>query len=78
MAVPITELKCGESGTLAGLDGDSAMVQRLLAMGFHPGQRVERRERAPFAGPVKVDGVSAVVGLREQDAAVLDVERHER
>lgn len=54
------------------------MVQRLLALGFYPGLCVERREQALFAGPVKVDGAWAVVGLREQDATVLDVERHER
>lgn len=70
----LDEVRRGEARKLVGLGEDHGLAQRLMAMGFLPGQVVERREQAPFNGPLKVHGGGAVVGLRVEDAACLRVE----
>jgi Fe2+ transport system protein FeoA len=74
MTQSMLQLRSGTVGRLVMVDGEGPLAQRLLAMGFLPGQRVERREQAPLGGPLKVHGTTAVVALRPADAETLHVE----
>jgi ferrous iron transport protein A len=64
----LTALKKGESGILDRLDMPEGDAQRLMELGFLPGQTVTRAQAAPGGDPrvFRVDG--SEVALRRETA----------
>ncbi|MCX7627490.1 MAG: ferrous iron transport protein A [Methylophilaceae bacterium] len=44
----------GQSAYICSIDADEGLYQRMLALGFRIGKRVEMIRRARFSGPVHV------------------------
>lgn len=46
---------------IRGLNGGRRFVERLNAMGIYEGMRIKVVQRAPFGGPVLIEGVDSPV-----------------
>ena len=47
---------------------------KLIEMGLYPGKEVRVVFRAPFHGPFAIDAGGAVLSLREEEAALIEIE----
>lgn len=65
----------GQRGVLAGVEGESHLVERLLDMGFHSGIEVEVVEKLPLGGPVVLRLGSSLLALRLEEAECLKIQR---
>ena len=62
-----------EGGEIVHVDGDNALVQRLMALGFLPGGKVRVVQVAPFGDPIAVELDGWRVSLRRSAAALVTV-----
>lgn len=69
--VQLADLAPGASATIASLSADPGLRQRLEALGFRPGQRVQLLRRAWWAGPLHVRVGMTELMLRRRDAALV-------
>jgi ferrous iron transport protein A len=69
----LAKLVPGDQATIAGIRADAALRQRLAALGFRIGQRVELVRRGVFSGPLHVRLGTTDVILRRRQAAQIDV-----
>lgn len=62
--VPLTELKCNESGEVAFIVAGRGLLSRLAAMGLTPKVKVKVVRSAPLRGPIEVSvrGISIILG----------------
>ena len=65
----LAEMSPGEEARIHGVGLESHLGQRLLALGFLPGQTVRFLKRAPFQDPILVEIGSRTISLRLQEAA---------
>lgn len=63
----------GKVATLSELTGDTAICDRLIDMGLHPGVEVELIGRMPFGGPYIIRVEATFIALREEEALCLIV-----
>jgi Fe2+ transport system protein FeoA len=70
---PLDRLSPGESGVIERLDGDPAMVQRLMELGLVPGTGVEVVRHAPLGDPVELRVRQVHLSLRRSEAAHIHV-----
>ncbi len=68
MARTLDQLCPGESATILGLDLQHAARQRLVSLGFVPGQTVTALLRSCFGDPTAYRIMDAVIALRRTDA----------
>jgi ferrous iron transport protein A len=68
-SLQLANLAPGASATIASLSADPGLRQRLEALGFRPGQRVQLLRRARWAGPLHVRVGMTELMLRRRDAA---------
>jgi ferrous iron transport protein A len=71
--IPLAKLVPGDQATIAGIRADTALRQRLAALGFRIGQRVRLVRRGVFSGPLHVRLGTTDVILRRRQAAQIDV-----
>ena len=71
----LTDLASGESATILAIQTDDALRQRLMALGFRVGKRIELIRKAGFAGPLQVRIGTTDVLLRKNEAAKIVVKR---
>ena len=64
----LADLAVGERGKVAGLDGSSTLVQRLLEMGLTTGVEVAVVRFAPLGDPIEVKVRGYLLSLRRADA----------
>jgi len=57
---------------ILAVDTSRAVAQRLMAMGFLPGEPVEIVQTAPFGDPITVDLNGWRVSLRMSEAALIE------
>lgn len=62
-------LSVGESGEIAGIDGDGALIVRLSEMGFVAGTHVRLVKVAPLGDPLQLTLRGYHVSLRRAEAA---------
>ena len=74
-AVPLSTLAAGESATLVAIQTDDPLHQRLLAMGFRAGKRLEVIRHARFSGPLQVRIGTTDILLRRNEAEKILVNR---
>jgi Fe2+ transport system protein FeoA len=71
----LADLASGESATILAIHTDDALRQRLLALGFRVGKRIELIRKAHFSGPLQVRIGTTDVLLRKNEAAKITVKR---
>ena len=70
----LAELRAGQSGRVALVDGSGAVRQRLLDMGILPNVQVEVQRVAPAGGPVWIRFEGTQLTLRRSEARAVLVE----
>ena len=65
----IDDLKIGQAGTIAQVDGEGALRLRFLDMGLIPGTRVTLRKVAPMGDPIQIQVRGYELTIRREDAA---------
>ena len=71
----LSDLVSGESATILAIRTDDALRQRLLALGFRIGKRVELIRKARFSGPLQVRIGTTDILLREHEASKIAVQK---
>jgi Fe2+ transport system protein FeoA len=69
----LADLVSGESATIVAIHTDDALRQRLLALGFRVGKRIELIRKARFSGPLQVRIGTTDILLRKNEAAKITV-----
>jgi ferrous iron transport protein A len=64
----LDSLNPGESAVIRAIDADEALHQRLNALGFRVGKRIELIRRARFHGPLHVRIGTTDIILRSSEA----------
>lgn len=64
----IADLKPGEKGTVAQVNGEGVLRLRLLDMGLTPGTVVMMQRRAPLGDPLQIRLRGYSLTLRRDDA----------
>jgi Fe2+ transport system protein FeoA len=72
---PLLNLRPGDQATVAAIHADAGLRQRLAALGFRIGKRVELIRKGAFAGPLHVRLGTTDVILRRKQAAQIEVSR---
>ena len=70
----LDQLRPGQRGHVLSLQGDAALVQRLLDLGVLEGEGVEVVGFAPLGDPMEIRLGNARLSLRRQEAAGITVE----
>ncbi|TAJ75824.1 MAG: ferrous iron transport protein A [Gallionellaceae bacterium] len=68
-------LASGASATIVAIQTDDALRQRLSALGFRVGKRVEIIRKASFSGPLQVRIGTTDILLRRNEAAQIAVKK---
>ena len=71
----LADLVSGENAIILAIHTDDALRQRLLALGFRVGKRVEVVRKALFSGPLQVRIGTTDILLRRVEAARISVEK---
>jgi ferrous iron transport protein A len=69
-------LKSGAFATISGIHAinvDQPLTQRLIALGFRVGKRIQVMRRASFHGPLHVRIGSTDIILRESEAKLIQI-----
>lgn len=72
---PLLNLRPGDEATVAAIHADAGLHQRLAALGFRIGRRVEMIREGAFSGPLHVRLGTTDVILRRTQAAQIVVKR---
>lgn len=70
----LSELNAGEVAIILSL-GSSALSLKLMEMGCLPGEKIEVRYKAPLGGPIAVNVFGYILGLRKDEANLVQVEK---
>ncbi len=73
--IKLSKLSLGESGRISDLEGDPALVQRLLEMGLTEGETVSVERFAPLGDPIEIRVRGYHLSLRRQEADAILVEK---
>jgi ferrous iron transport protein A len=65
----LNQLRRGQRATIAGIEGEDALMQRLLEMGLLEGEEVEILGIAPFGDPLEILVQNYRLSLRKSEAA---------
>ncbi len=65
----------GESATIVAIQTDEALRQRLSALGFRAGKRIELIRKASFSGPLQVRIGTTDILLRRNEASKISVHK---
>lgn len=70
----LDQLAPGAGGAIARLDGDPAIVRRLMELGLVPGTEVGMVRTAPLGDPLEVTVRGMHLSLRRSEARLIHVE----
>jgi ferrous iron transport protein A len=76
--VELASLKPGESAIVAGIIAEVGLEQRLLALGFRSGKRVQMLRKAWLNGPLHIRVGTTEVMVRRCDANAILLTPQER
>ena len=71
--IHLVSLQPGQSATIKQLQAESALQQRLQALGFRKGKQVEMIRQGWFKGPLHVRVGTTEVMLRRRDAKEIHI-----
>lgn len=66
-------LNAGDQATIHAIEAEQSLHQRLLALGFRVGKKIELIRRASFNGPLHVRIGSTDVILRASEANLIQI-----
>lgn len=69
----LASLHTGDTATIIAIHAEEALHQRLLALGFRSGKRIELVRKAAFSGPLQVRVGTTDVLLRRNEATKITV-----
>lgn len=69
----LTSLSAGEMAFVAGLSAEKCLEQRLRALGFRNGSRVQLIRKGWFGGPLHVRVGMTEVMVRRRDAIAINL-----
>ncbi len=75
LASTLATLHPGDTATIVAIHAEEALHQRLLALGFRGGKRVELIRKASFSGPLQVRIGTTDILLRRSEAAKITVKK---
>ena len=70
----LSKLNPGETATIISIHTDEALHQRLLALGFRSGKKIELIRKAWFSGPLQVRIGTTDILLRRAEAEKIMVQ----
>ena len=72
----LEDMKLGEGGRIAQIDGGHGMVGRLAALGIRPGKRITKLSSGFMRGPVtiEVDRAQMAIGFGMANRILVEVE----
>ncbi len=70
----LAQLAAGEHGVILEIDGDPAIVRRLMELGLVPGTPVELIRRAPLGDPCELRVRGTHLSIRSSEARNVHVE----
>lgn len=74
MIKKLSDMKPGEVGTVAAVNGTGNVKHRLVDMGVVPGTTVRIMKYAPLADPVEIKVKNFELSLRISEAQMIDIE----
>jgi ferrous iron transport protein A len=74
-AITLAILQTGDIATIVSIHAEEALHQRLLALGFRSGKRIELIRKASFGGPLQVRIGTTDILLRRNEAAKIKVHK---
>ncbi len=72
--VPLDQLRAGDRGRIGAVQGNDALVQRLMEMGLFEGEELEVLGFAPLGDPIEIRLRDYRLSLRRYEAARVQVE----
>lgn len=72
--VNLNSLQVGNSALITGVQAESSLGRRLVALGFRTGRQICVLRRASFSGPIHVRLGTTEVMVRRRDADAIQVE----
>ena len=75
--IPLSELREGERGVIAKLNGSGKFRKRLQEMGFVKGSEIFVEKYAPLRDPIELVIKGYHVSLRVEEAALIMMEKLE-
>jgi ferrous iron transport protein A len=70
----LNQLRVGQRARVQAIDGDDALVQRLLEMGLLEGEEIEVVGFAPLGDPIEIHLRDYRLSLRRSEAARVAVD----
>ncbi|MEA4926917.1 hypothetical protein SDC9_181965 [bioreactor metagenome] len=70
----LKEVKCGQTVTVAKINGEGAIKRRIMDMGITKGTEIFVRKVAPLGDPVEVTVRGYELSLRKADAEMITVQ----
>lgn len=71
---PLDQLRPGQRGRVASLQGGDALVQRLMEMGLFEGEEIEVVALAPLGDPIEIRLGDSRLSLRRSEAARVQIQ----
>lgn len=70
---PLNSLPCGHFATIGTIHAEQSLHQRLLAMGFRTGKKIQLIRQANFNGPLHFRIGSTDIIMRESEAKMIQI-----
>lgn len=70
----LNQLRPGDSAIIGAIHAEQHLHQRLLALGFRTGKKIQIIRRATFRGPLQVRIGATDVILRESEASLIQIQ----
>lgn len=74
MSMTLDELEPGQTASITAIDGESPLVQRLMAMGLLEGSQVTVTRKALGGDPIEIKIMDYSLSLRRGEARRIHVE----
>jgi ferrous iron transport protein B len=69
----LDQLDIGKTATIAAIDGEGPLVQRLMALGLLDGSEVAVTRRALGGDPIEIQVMGYALSLRLEEARLIQV-----
>ena len=73
--ITLATMQTGDIANIISIHAEEALHQRLLALGFRNGRRIELIRKATFSGPLQVRIGTTDILLRRSEAAKIKVHK---
>ena len=77
MILDLTQLKLGQKGKVAEIQGGEGLIRRLESMGIRPGKKIAKIGAQFLRGPqtLKIDNLQVAIGFGMAKKILIEVEQ---